>query len=173
MTARNRIVAGVVAAAGLLLVAGCSNASSGTAAPGSPGGAQHSVSTGRAVDYGQQYLDAVKSLNAILATMATQMKAAPASATGPEVAKVTAPGARALRDTAQRLSGLSWPESVQPDIKTLATAQLAMATVLDTVATQNASSVAGWIKQLGVESENVAAAVSAVRMDLGLPPATK
>lgn len=172
MTARNRIVAGIVAAASLLLVAGCSNASPGSTAPSSLSGAQHSASTGPAVNYGQQYLDAVKSLNATLATMATQMKAAPASATGPEVAKVTAPAARALRDTAQRLLGLSWPESVQPDIKSLATAQLAMATVLDAVATQNASSVAGWIRQLGVEGENVAAAVSAVRKDLGLPPAT-
>ena len=155
----------------MLLLGGCATSGSNPAAPTAVSGTQQSDAASPTIDYGQQYLDAVKPLNTTMAEMATKLEALPESATGPDAAKVMAPYVRVLRDTSERLLRMPWPDNVQADIKTLVTAEVGLAATLDSLATQNAFSIAQWTTQFGVDGGKIAAAVAIVRADLGLPRA--
>lgn len=166
-----KIFGGTAIAITILLLSGCATSGSTTAAPAAVSSAKQSVAASPTIDYGQQYLDAVKPLNTAMAEMATKLEALPESATGPEAAKVMAPYVQVLKDTSEKLLRMPWPDNVRADIKTLVTAAMGAAATLDSVATQNAFSIAQWTTQFGVDGGKIAAAVAIVRADLGLPPA--
>lgn len=171
---RKTTLAALLAAVALL--AGCSKAGTSTSTKPSISAAAVNQSAAPAVtptaDYGRNYLQAVAPVNAAIDKMTTALGALPASATGADVAKDTDPAADAIDAANERLLRTTWPAADVGDVKALVGATATVAADLRSVDGQNALSIADWGTRLAADSGKMAAAVSIVRADLGLPPAS-
>ncbi len=138
-------------------------AASNSAAPPTP-------TPSTSVDYGAQYESLVAPGNAALAAVGAALLGVPESATGPDVAKITTPGADAVDKMDETLLRAQWPAAATADIKALVTAAAVMSSELRSVDAQTDFSIPAWYTQFTQDLGKMNAAVSIVRADLGLPP---
>jgi len=119
-----------------------------------------------------QYEQLVAPANAAIDTMNTALANVPASATGPDVAKITDPAAAAIDAVCQALLRAQWPSNTTADIKALVTADEVIVGDLSGVSSQNAFSISTWGTQFDTDAGKSHAASSIVRADLGLAAAS-
>jgi len=122
------------------------------------------------VDYKQQYLAIVTPANNVDAAFASEAKALPSSATGPEVAKLAAPVIAADEAAIQKLLRVPWPANVLNDMKAFTVAVSTLDADLANVATQNALTISSWGNQFTTDEGKLVGQKNIVRADLGLPP---
>ena len=141
------------------------SATTSSAPPSSPAGiSQPAAAT--------QYEQLVAPANAATDTMSAALAKVPASATGPDAAKITDPAAAAIDAVCQKLLRAQWPSNTTADIKSLVTDNEVIVSDLSNVSAQNAFSISTWEAQFATDAGKAHAASSIVRADLGLPAAS-